>query len=48
MSDGAHDPDQDLEGGKMPLLDHLVELRRRLVISAVAFLVCFLVGYGLA
>lgn len=32
----------------MPLLDHLVELRRRLVISAIAFLACFFVGYALA
>ncbi len=29
----------------MPLLDHLIELRRRLIWSACAFLVCFLVAY---
>ncbi|HVY17593.1 MAG TPA: twin-arginine translocase subunit TatC [Rhodopila sp.] len=29
----------------MPLLDHLIELRRRLIWSAVAFLVCFLGAY---
>ncbi len=44
----ARDPDDDLEGGKMPLLEHLMELRHRLIISAVAFIVCFFVGYGLA
>ncbi len=29
----------------MPLLDHLIELRRRLIWSAVAFLVCFMIAY---
>ena len=38
----------ELDGGKMPLMDHLVELRRRLVISVVAFIVCFFVGYAVA
>lgn len=37
----ASDKDEDLEEGKMPLLDHLIELRRRLVYSALAFLVMF-------
>jgi sec-independent protein translocase protein TatC len=31
----------DLEEGKMPLLDHLVELRQRLIYSALAWLVAF-------
>lgn len=34
--------------GKMPLLDHLVELRRRLIISMVAFLVAFLICFYFA
>ena len=29
----------------MPLLDHLIELRQRLIWSSVAFLVCFMVAY---
>jgi sec-independent protein translocase protein TatC len=29
----------------MPLLDHLIELRRRLIWSAVAFLICFMIAY---
>ncbi|HEX2942153.1 MAG TPA: twin-arginine translocase subunit TatC, partial [Rhodopila sp.] len=29
----------------MPLLEHLIELRRRLIWSAVAFLGCFIVAY---
>src|SRR3984885_14518476 len=31
----------ELEQGKMPLLDHLIELRKRLIYSALAFLVMF-------
>lgn len=48
MADGTRDPEDELEGGKMPLLDHLVELRQRLVFSGVAFILCFFVGYWLA
>jgi len=33
--------EEDLEQGKMPLLDHLIELRKRLVYSLLAFLVMF-------
>jgi sec-independent protein translocase protein TatC len=33
--------EDDLEGGKMPLLDHLIELRKRLIYSALSFLVFF-------
>jgi sec-independent protein translocase protein TatC len=33
--------DEDLEPGKMPLLEHLIELRRRLIYSFLAFLVMF-------
>ncbi len=32
----------------MPLLDHLMELRQRLVVSFVAFILCFFVGYWAA
>jgi len=35
------DPEGELEAGKMPLLDHLIELRRRLIYSALAFMVMF-------
>jgi sec-independent protein translocase protein TatC len=38
----ASTPSEDeLEGGKMPLLDHLIELRRRLMYSALSFFVFF-------
>ena len=33
---------------KMPLLDHLVELRSRLIWSLVALLVCFVIGYAIS
>src|SRR3546814_6762923 len=48
MADGTRDPEDDLEGGKMPLLDHLLELRRRLMVSVLAFFACFILGYTLA
>jgi sec-independent protein translocase protein TatC len=48
MAERLQGPEEETEGGKMPLLDHLVELRRRLVISIVAFIVCFFVGYAIA
>jgi sec-independent protein translocase protein TatC len=33
--------EDELEAGKMPLMDHLIELRRRLIYSFIAFLVMF-------
>jgi len=35
------DTGEELEEGKMPLLEHLVELRKRLLYSAIAFLIAF-------
>ena len=32
----------ELEASKAPLLEHLVELRNRIIYSMIAFLVCFL------
>jgi sec-independent protein translocase protein TatC len=37
--------EEDLEDKKMPLLDHLIELRQRLIWSVVAIFLCFLVSY---
>jgi sec-independent protein translocase protein TatC len=39
------DPDKELEEGKMPLLDHLLELRNRLIYSMVSVGICFAVCY---
>lgn len=39
---------QETEETQMPLLDHLVELRRRLIYSAISFLACFLVAFYFA
>ncbi|MBT5264507.1 MAG: twin-arginine translocase subunit TatC [Rhodospirillaceae bacterium] len=40
--------DSDLNDSKMPLLDHLVELRQRLVITFAGFIVAFLAAYGVS
>jgi len=42
----ADEPDGD--GARMPLLDHLIELRRRLIYSMVAFVLAFFVCYYFA
>jgi hypothetical protein len=38
----------EVEEAKMPLLDHLIELRRRLVYSVISFLICFLICFYFA
>jgi sec-independent protein translocase protein TatC len=40
--------EDDLDSSKMPLLEHLIELRRRLIYSILAFLLAFLVCYHFA
>lgn len=39
------DKEDELEAGRMPLLDHLVELRNRLMWCAAAVLIAFLISY---
>jgi len=41
----ARPEDDHIDDKPMPLLDHLIELRRRLIWSAVAFLICFMIAY---
>ncbi len=38
----------EIDASKAPLLDHLIELRTRLVRCVAAFLVCFIIGFILA
>ena len=40
--------EENEDDGKMPILEHLVELRTRLIWSVVAFLVCFVVSFYFA
>jgi sec-independent protein translocase protein TatC len=40
--------EEAIEATKAPLLDHLIELRKRLVISIIAFVVCFLICFAFA
>ena len=42
------DEEAELESSKAPLLEHLVELRNRLVYSMIAFFICFLGCYFVA
>ncbi len=50
MLDSAPKPpeDDDINDKEMPLLEHLAELRRRLIWSAAAFALCFMVSYHFA
>jgi len=48
MTTIGNDDEAAIEATKAPLLDHLIELRKRLVISVVAFLICFLVCFFFA
>ena len=41
----SDDEDDDVAGGKMSFLEHLDELRKRLVNSAIAIGVCILVSF---
>jgi sec-independent protein translocase protein TatC len=41
----ARSDDDRIDDKPMPLLDHLIELRRRLIWSAMAFLLCFIGAY---
>ena len=40
--------EEAIESTKAPLLDHLIELRKRLVISLVAFAICFILCFAFA
>src|SRR5579871_962401 len=42
------DEEAELESSKAPLLEHLVELRTRIVRSVIAFLICFIICFAFA
>jgi len=46
MSDRTADDESEMEQSKAPLLDHLIELRRRIVWSLIAFVICFLICFA--
>jgi sec-independent protein translocase protein TatC len=48
MTDRTADDEAEIEKSKAPLLDHLIELRRRLIWSLLAFVVCFAVCFAFA
>lgn len=44
----AYDPDAEIEASRAPLMDHLIELRKRLMICVVAFILAFIVCFFFA
>ncbi len=48
MSERTTDDEAEIESTKAPLLDHLIELRKRLVWSIITFGVCFIVCFAFA
>ena len=43
-----HQPEDEIEASRAPLLDHLVELRQRLVRSLIAVVLAFIVCFAFA
>lgn len=48
MANPTPQEEDELESSKAPLLDHLIELRTRIVRSVIAFLLCFILCFALA
>ncbi|HXL99692.1 MAG TPA: twin-arginine translocase subunit TatC [Rhizomicrobium sp.] len=48
MSERTADDEARIEASKAPLLDHLIELRKRLIWSIVTFVACFLLCFAFA
>ncbi len=48
MASPTPEEEDELESSKAPLLDHLVELRTRIVRSVIAFLICFIICFAFA
>ena len=45
MTDDKHDEQDDIEASKAPLMDHLIELRSRLIKALIAFFAMFAVCF---
>ena len=48
MAAPSQDEENELESSKAPLLEHLVELRNRIIRSLIAFLVCFIACFAVS
>ena len=48
MSDRTAEDEAEMDKSKAPLLDHLIELRRRLIWSLIAFVICFIICFAFA
>jgi sec-independent protein translocase protein TatC len=44
----VEEPEDEIEASRAPLLDHLMELRNRLVTSLIALVICFCIGFAFA
>src|ERR1700744_4703583 len=48
MADRTPEDEDELESSKAPLLDHLIELRNRLIHAIIAFVLCFILCFAFA
>lgn len=48
MSERTADDEAEIEASKAPLMEHLIELRKRLIWSIVTFIICFLICFAFA
>ena len=48
MSDRTAEDEAHIESSKAPLLDHLIELRRRIIWSLISFVLCFILCFAFA
>src|SRR5690606_37488156 len=48
QSGSAHDPEDELKASEAPLIEHLIELRQRLIYSIIALAVLFILCFFIA
>ncbi len=44
----TYNPEDEIEASRAPLMDHLIELRQRLIVSVVALVICFFLCFAFA